>query len=104
MACRGLVLIAVACTTLLVARTLRLRAEAKAPLPGDPWPPVPDEDETHWVEPEGGACPSSHPVKVKLASGLIHLPGMLAYERTRADRCYTTAATAQADGFTLARR
>ena len=64
---------------------------AAAPLPG-------------FVEPEGGVCPPTHPVKAKLASRLFHLPGMFAYDRTRADRCYLDAPTAVADGFTQAKR
>ncbi len=102
---RLLVVFAVACIVLLAVRTLRLRAEATAPLPTDPWPTVPDEPDRNggWVEPEGGACPASHPVKVKLASGLIHQPGMLAYQRTRADRCYATVEAAEADGFARAK-
>jgi hypothetical protein len=42
---RLLLMAAVACTVLVVARTLRLRAEATAPLPSDPWPRVPDPSE-----------------------------------------------------------
>ncbi|MHB1535846.1 MAG: sunset domain-containing protein, partial [Acidimicrobiales bacterium] len=57
-----------------------------------------------WVEPTAGACPDDHPIKVKLSSRLFHLPGMMAYERTRADRCYGSAADAERDGFTRSRR
>lgn len=57
-----------------------------------------------WVDPEGGVCPTSHPVKAKLSSRLYHLPGMLAYNRTRPDRCYATEDAATADGLTKARR
>lgn len=57
-----------------------------------------------WVEPEGSACPPGHPVKVKLSSGIFHLPGMLAYERTSPDRCYVDEAAAEADGFRKAKR
>lgn len=57
-----------------------------------------------WVEPEGGVCPASHPVKVKLASGIFHVPGGLAYERTAPDRCYQDAASAEADGFRPSKR
>lgn len=58
-----------------------------------------------WQEPAGdGSCDPSHPIKVKVRSGLFHLPGMFAYERTRADRCYRSAADAEADGFARARR
>jgi hypothetical protein len=56
-----------------------------------------------WVEPVEGACPPSHPVKVKLSSGIYHRPGGLSYDRTRPDRCYLDAAAAEADGFRAAR-
>jgi hypothetical protein len=57
-----------------------------------------------WVEPVGGTCPTSHPVKAKLASRLFHVPGMFAYDRTRPDRCYAEEQDALADGFTRAKR
>ena len=57
-----------------------------------------------WVEPDEGACPQSHPVKAKLSSKIFHLPGMLVYERTNADRCYTDADAATGDGFRAAKR
>jgi hypothetical protein len=57
-----------------------------------------------WVEPDGTACPPTHLIKAKLSSGIFHLPGMLAYERTKPDRCYATEEAAVADGFTKAKR
>ncbi len=57
-----------------------------------------------WVEPAGGGCPPSHPIKAKLRSGLYHLPGMAAYERTQPDRCYRDEVAAQADGLRRAKR
>lgn len=58
-----------------------------------------------WVAPdEEGICPSSHPVKAKLSSKLFHLPGMLAYARTKPDRCYRDEVAAEADGLTKAKR
>ena len=38
--------------------------------------------------PMDGACPTSHPVKAKLSSGIFHVPGGSNYDRTHADRCY----------------
>ncbi len=53
-----------------------------------------------WVDPEpDGSCPLSHPVKVKLRSGIYHVPDGAAYERTNADRCYPDTASAEADGY-----
>ena len=57
-----------------------------------------------WVEPEGDVCPTSHPVKAKLASKIFHLPGMLNYARTKPDRCYLNAAAAESDGLRPAKR
>jgi hypothetical protein len=57
-----------------------------------------------WVDPVDGVCPTTHPVKGKLSSKLFHLPGMLAYERTKPDRCYLDPAAAEADGLTRAKR
>ncbi|MDP9074821.1 MAG: nuclease, partial [Actinomycetota bacterium] len=61
-------------------------------------------EDTAWLQPVDGACPSTHPVKAKVSSGIFHLPGMLAYDRTNADRCYRSEADAEADGFTKAKR
>jgi hypothetical protein len=58
-----------------------------------------------WVAPnDGGTCPPGYPVKVKERSGIFHLPGMLAYDRTAPDRCYASAEAAEADGFRPAKR
>jgi hypothetical protein len=53
-----------------------------------------------WVEPNGdGTCPTSHPIKAKVKSGIYHEPGGANYDRTKPDRCYLDAATAEADGL-----
>ena len=57
-----------------------------------------------WIEPEGDACPSTHPVKAKLASGIFHEPGGQMYGRTTPDRCYRDAAAASADGLRASKR
>jgi hypothetical protein len=57
-----------------------------------------------WVEPVDGEAPSSHPIKAKMSSGIFHSPGGLNYERTKPDRCYRDAATAEADGLRPAKR
>ena len=62
-------------------------------------PPV-----AEWVPPVDGRCPDGHPVKAKQASGIYHLPGMMNYVRTVPDRCYASAAGAEADGFRPAKR
>jgi hypothetical protein len=56
-----------------------------------------------WVEAVDGACPLSHPVKVKVSSGIYHLPGSSFYDRTRPERCYVDAAAAEADGYRAAK-
>jgi hypothetical protein len=62
------------------------------------------EGEGAWVEASAGSCPTSHPVKGKLSSRIYHEPGMLNYDRTRADRCYLDGAAAEADGLRIAKR
>lgn len=57
-----------------------------------------------WVDPDGRTCPPSHPVKVKASSGIFHVPGGGAYDRTAPDRCYTDPAAAEADGHRAAKR
>ena len=80
---------------------------APFPSPPRPVPPRPQpmaatqkaaSAPTAWVEPEDGACPVTHPVKAKIASGIFHVPGGQSYERTRADRCYVDATGAESDG------
>jgi hypothetical protein len=67
-------------------------------------PPRDESDGAAWVESDGGACPLHHPVKAKLRSHLYHEPGMLAYRRTNADRCYLDGDSAEGDGFVRAKR
>ena len=75
-----------------------------------PFPPIPREGAQSapapvvasrgWVEPGAdGECPPTHPIKAKLASGIYHAPGGANYARTKADRCYADAASAEADGL-----
>ena len=67
---------------------------------------IPDEvpPSARWSDPVEKACPPGFEVKVKLASGIYHLPGMFAYDRTIPDRCYASAEAAEADGFRAAKR
>ena len=51
-----------------------------------------------------GSCPTSHPIKGKLTSGIYHQPGGFAYERTHADRCYRNPTAAESDGLRAAKR
>ncbi len=57
-----------------------------------------------WVEPVDRTCPDGYPVKAKLKSGIFHVPGGLAYDRTFPDRCYPSAEAAEADGLRAAKR
>jgi hypothetical protein len=101
----------------LLRRVMATRADAAGLAMVEPpaWPPFAPEAETEvapepaapvpaWVEPVDGQCPDDHPIKVKLASGIYHLPGMMNYVRTVPDRCYASAAGAEADGFRPAKR
>ncbi|MDQ6910113.1 MAG: hypothetical protein M3Z84_04905, partial [Actinomycetota bacterium] len=115
-----------------VYKVVQARRPSPALPEGDAWPPTPRpvatppsaevptagpaapkkspptktaaENGAGWVEPVGGTCPATHPVKGKLTSLIYHLPGMTAYERTNADRCYRDEDAAQADGLRKAKR
>ncbi len=78
-------------------------AEAVAPTEA-PVSPTPSAPASAWVEPDDGACPISHPVKAKLSSGIFHVPGGQNYDRTKADRCYSDATSAETDGLRQAKR
>ena len=67
-------------------------------------PPSTQASDAAWVQAQDGACPSSHPIKARLASRIFHLPGMAAYQRTAADRCYRDETSAEADGLRKAKR
>jgi len=66
-----------------------------------PFPPQPRAN--GWIEPRDGACPASHPVKAKLASGIYHEPGGSSYDRTTPDRCYVDGTAAETDGLRAAK-
>jgi hypothetical protein len=57
-----------------------------------------------WVDPKGGICPKSHPVKGKLSSMIFQIPGNFAYDRTNPDRCYQSVDVATKDGLRPAKR
>ena len=99
------------------------RGQTTAPTPAAPpqWPDWPARTETSaagtpgpvapaavtpgpvgqtWVAGnDDGSTPDGHPVKAKESSGIFHVPGGRFYDRTKPDRCYPTAAAAQADGY-----
>ena len=53
---------------------------------------VPVRRNVEWIVPgPDGAVPDCYPVKVKVSSGIFHVPGGRFYERTTADRCYPSA-------------
>ena len=79
-------------------------ADPPAPIRAAVGEPGPGEADA-WVFPvDDVGCPDGYPVKAKLKSGLFHLPGMAAYERTKPDRCYPSAEAAEADGLRAAKR
>jgi hypothetical protein len=91
------------------------RSQATTPTPSQPpqwpdWPARTDEPDaagatgaataTNWLPAnEDGSTPAGHPIKVKESSGIFHVPGGRFYDRTKPDRCYPTAAAAEADGY-----
>ena len=102
----------------LLVSLLRRRHVGAEPTVRPVWPPLDDAEETRavapvpeevppsarWSDPVERACPPGFDVKVKLSSGIYHLPGMFAYDRTIPDRCYASAEAAEADGFRAAKR
>jgi hypothetical protein len=73
--------------------------------PEAPQPPAARADVTvAFVEPTGDVCPTTHPVKAKLSSKIFHVPGGQMYDRTKPDRCYRDAGTAESDGLRQAKR
>jgi len=65
-----------------------------------PSPDAPTPGAPAWIAPgPNGAGPDSHPIKVKVSSGIFHVPGGRFYERTSADRLYPNAESAEADGY-----
>ena len=83
------------------------------PFPSPPKPEIREHAESSaaasaaleaWVEAGGEACPATHPVKAKLASGIYHEPGAQMYERTTPDRCYRDPDAAVADGLRASKR
>jgi hypothetical protein len=59
-----------------------------------------DRPDPTWVAPDDdGSCPTGFAVKAKLASGIFHVPGATNYDRTKADRCYSSVEAAELDGL-----
>jgi hypothetical protein len=80
-----------------------------APVPDDvPTPqdtPVPQDaptpqDAPRWLPPlADGSVPAGHPIKANDSSMIFHVPNGRFYDRTKPERCYATAADAEADGY-----
>lgn len=63
-----------------------------------------DRSSGGWTDPlADGSCPIGHPVKANDSSGIFHLPSGRFYDRTRAERCYSDADAALADGYRQAK-
>ena len=69
-------------------------------MPAEPaqWPPF-GAPERWVIATSDSAAPEGFPVKVKVSSGIFHVPGGRFYERTNPDRWYATAGAALADGY-----
>jgi len=62
--------------------------------------PLLSVETVEWIVPgPDGVVPDSHPIKVKVTSGIFHVPGGRFYERTTADRLYPSAESAEAAGY-----
>ena len=86
-----------------VPRVPRVPSHAGEPSNLDPGPQ--STTDASWVEGDGTTtAPDEFPVKVNERSGIYHLAGDLAYDRTISSRNYRTAEAAEADGFRHALR
>lgn len=79
-------------------------APAKRVAPPHVTPDTPVGAILSWVEPVGGVCPPSHPIKAKLGSRVFRRPGMASYENSKPDRCYASEGAARRGGFNEAQR
>ncbi len=105
---RLLLLVAIGALTIAVGAMLRRRRNESMPGAGSPqWPPsAPTSTPTptaepapDWVASVDGECPAGYPVKANDNSHIYHVTGGRFYDRTVAERCYATAATAERDGY-----
>lgn len=101
----------------LVGDDLHRTATTFTPLSDDPSPndapivgPMPDDSAaadgppaSTWMPPVDGACPSGYPIKGNANSRIYHVPGGRFYDRTVPERCYASAADAEADGYRAAK-
>jgi hypothetical protein len=102
---------AIAATTAAVVAWWRRRDEPDTSMDPPAWPaftspstaPAPTDNGaamSSWViATDDGAAPDGYPIKVKVSSGIFHLPGGRFYDRTNPDRWYATAEAALADGY-----
>jgi hypothetical protein len=51
-----------------------------------------------------GSCPPDAPIKGNADSGIYHRPGQQAYNRTKAEDGFASAADAEASGYRAAKR
>ena len=104
-AARRLVLISLAAAAAATVITwMRRRNESAAITEPPQWPPfdevAPSAPMTTWMIATGGdEAPDGFAVKVKVSSGIFHVPGGRFYDRTTPDRWYATAEAASADGY-----
>jgi hypothetical protein len=113
---RAAVLAVVLGAVAAAASWARRRAEPVGRVAPPEWPPIHrevaatghvaseaaavDHAPLNWVAAgEGLEPPEGFPVKVKVSSGIFHVPGGRFYDRTNADRFYATTDAAEADGY-----
>lgn len=59
-----------------------------------------------WVYTTKWDCPTDHPIKANMNSGIYHVPGGTYYDRTNGQntKCYDTAYNAELGGFRASKR
>ena len=110
--------VSVGAAVVIVAAVARWWTARSVPAPSatPQWPPfdpaapaattdpvTPEPVRPPWVAPVDGQCTIDHPVKANDNSGIYHVPGGRFYDRTRAERCYVDAVSAEADGYRAAK-
>ncbi len=99
-----MLIVAVAATSAAVLAWWRQRSGSDTSIDPPEWPEFaassPGAAMSTWVIATGDTtAPDGYPIKVKVSSGIFHLPGGRFYDRTNPDRWYATTEAAIADGY-----
>ena len=102
-----MVIVAMAAVSAALLSWWRQRGDPAVSIDPPEWPafipPEPGENGSpmsSWViGADAETAPDGFPIKVKVSSGIFHVPGGRFYDRTKPDRWYATEEAAIADGY-----